>query len=443
MRVRKHNGKYQEFDKSKIEKSIFEAAAACGEDIDGAARRIANDIEKELLADENIKNISAEKLSEMIENRLMNSQYKATARCYIRYRYDQEKERVYNSQLIKEFRKKLEGVNIENQNANLDERSFSGRMNEANRIMLKDDALQRMSKVARDNHNNNEIYVHDLDSWSSGMHNCLSIPMDSILKRGFHTRQADVRSPRSVNTALQLIAVIMQLQSLQQFGGVSATHLDWTMVPYVRYTFAKHYRDGMKYINDKNWTKPDDEKIEKTSIDNRELYNDEKAYKYAMDMTDKDIHQGCEALYHNLNTLQSRSGQQLPFSSINYGTCTLTEGRLVINAILDASLDGVGPLHKTPIFPCGIFQYMKGVNNKKGTPNYDLYRKALYSTSKRIYPNYANVDWSVDRKAIEQDRKQKEEIIEKLSKENYDKVVKWIENNPEDANELGLYLEEE
>ena len=226
MRVKKHNGKLQEFNKEKIEKSIIEASEACGEDIDGAAKRIANDIEKELIGDESLKTIKAEKLSEMVENKLMNSQYKDTARCYIRYRYDQEKERVYNSQLIKEFRKKLEGVNIENQNANLDERSFSGRMNEASRIMLKDDALQRMSKMSRDNHNNNEIYQHDLDSWSSGMHNCLSIPLDGVLRRGFHTRQADVRSPRSVSTALQLVAVIMQLQSLQQFGGVSSTHLD-------------------------------------------------------------------------------------------------------------------------------------------------------------------------------------------------------------------------
>ena len=395
MRVRKHNGKYQEFDKEKIEKSILEAAEACGEDIDGAAKRIANDIEKELLSDESIKNINSEKLSEMVENKLMNSSYKNTARCYIRYRYDQEKERIYNSQLIKDFRKKLDGINIENQNANLDERSFSGRMNEASRIMLKDDALyNRMSKMARDNHLNNEIYIHDLDSYSSGMHNCLSIPFDELLEKGFTTRQADVRSPRSINTALQLVAVIMQLQSLQQFGGVSATHLDWTLVPYVRYSFVKHYKDGMKYIEGIDWKKPSDEKIKSTSIDDEVYTKNAKVYQYALDMTDKEIHQGCEALYHNLNTLQSRSGQQLPFSSINYGTCTLTEGRMVTNALLDASLEGIGPLHKTPIFPCGIFQYWKGVNDKPGTPNYDLFKKALKSTSKRLYPNYCNVDWS-------------------------------------------------
>ena len=111
-------------------------------------------------------------------------------------------------------------------------------------------------------------------------------------------------------------------------------------------------------------------------------------------MTEKETRQAVEGMYHNLNTLQSRSGNQLPFTSINYGTCTLPEGRMIIKALLEGSIKGVGKLHKTAIFPCGIFQYMKGVNDKPGTPNYDLYRLALESTAKRLYPNYANVDWS-------------------------------------------------
>lgn len=196
----------------------------------------------------------------------------------------------------------------------------------------------------------------------------------------------------------------------QESTGVSATHLDWTMVPYVRKSFYKHYKDGMKYLceydnwNFDNLLEDDDRYNEITDIPINDYgyytnYADDggnydKVYQYAMDMTIKETQQAVEGMFHNLNTLQSRSGNQLPFTSINFGTCTLPEGRMVIRALLEGSMKGVGKLHKTPIFPCSIFQYMKGVNDKPGTPNYDLYRLALKSTAKRLYPNYANVDWS-------------------------------------------------
>ena len=119
-------------------------------------------------------------------------------------------------------------------------------------------------------------------------------------------------------------------------------------------------------------------------------------YNYALKMTEKELMQAVQGMYHNLNTLQSRSGNQLPFTSINYGTCTLLEGRMVIKALLEGSIEGVGKVRKTPIFPCGIFQCMKGVNRKPGDPNYDLFKLALKSTAQRLYPNYVNVDWSVN-----------------------------------------------
>ena len=117
-------------------------------------------------------------------------------------------------------------------------------------------------------------------------------------------------------------------------------------------------------------------------------------YKYAMDMTERELKQAVEGMFHNLNTLQSRSGNQLPFTSINFGTCTLPEGRMVIRALLTGSIAGVGKLHRTPIFPCSIFQCKAGVNRRLGDPNYDLFLLALESTAKRLYPNYANCDWS-------------------------------------------------
>lgn len=169
--------------------------------------------------------------------------------------------------------------------------------------------------MARKNHENNEIYIHDLDNYYVGSHNCLSIPFDDLLANGFNTRQTDVRPAGSINTAFQLVAVIFQLQSLQQFGGVSATHLDWTMIPYVRKSFVKHYKDGWEFLEEKPWTQVDYEIANMAenavdySIDDSEwkAYN-QRVYDYAINKTRAEIHQAAEGLYHNLNTLQSRSG---------------------------------------------------------------------------------------------------------------------------------------
>ena len=394
-KVIKRNGKLEEFNKEKIINAVCKAFL----DVDGdlsrdnisKAKSIAKyveDIDEDKIAVESIQNI--------VEEKLMASNRKDVARAYIRYRYKREISRNKDSELLKEISDKIMAIDVQNQNANLDENSFGGRMGEARSSLLKKYALDFIvSKKAKENHLNNEIYIHDLDSYAVGMHNCLSIPFDDLLKNGFNTRQTDVRPANSINTAFQLVAVIFQLQSLQQFGGVSATHLDWTMVPYVRKSFRKHYIDGMKYINNE----PNVEfkiNVEDMSITHEDYKRNIKPYEYAIDKTTKELSQAVEGMYHNLNTLQSRSGNQLPFTSINYGTCTLEEGRMVIKALLNGSINGVGRVHKTAIFPCGIFQCMKGVNRKEGEPNYDMYQLALKSTAKRLYPNYANVDWSVN-----------------------------------------------
>jgi len=326
----------------------------------------------------------------------MSTKRKDVAKAYIKYREKRNQVRKYNSDFMKEVAKKLNATNVQNQNANVDEYSFGGRKGEVDSAIMKQYALDNcMSEMAKNNHLTNQVYIHDLDSYAVGMHNCLSIPFDKLLANGFNTRQSDIRPAGSVSTAFQLVAVLFQLQSLQQFGGVSATHLDWTMVPYVRKSFWKHYTDGRKYIDNDDsviWFASNKDKLPIDSNEYKEL--SPKAYKYAMDMTIRETEQAAEGMYHNLNTLQSRSGNQLPFTSINYGTCTLQEGRMVTKALLDMSIKGNGKLYKTPIFPCGIFQCMKGVNREPGDPNYDLYRLALESTAKRLYPNYANVDWS-------------------------------------------------
>ena len=409
MVIIKRDGSAVSFDANKIINAINKAFV----EVDGkvyendTATDIAQEIGKKV--DASLTATTVEQVQDWVEEYLMRSERPDVARAYIRYRYKKEVARNYQKDFIDAIRAKLEGRNIVNQNANVDEQSFGGRNGEASSVVNKKLALDYIiSPMARAHHINNEIYIHDLDHYYLGDHNCLSIPFDDLLAKGFNTRQTDVRPAGSVNTACQLVAVIFQLQSLQQFGGVSATHIDWTMVPYIRKSFWKHFKDGVHYCqNDKlmglSGTYEKFEGIEESidkrremniSIDDKWAVRNKPAYDYAMDMTEKEVHQAVEGLYHNLNTLQSRSGNQLPFTSINYGTCTLPEGRMFTKALLDVSIEGLGKLYKTSIFPCGIFQCMKGVNRKPGDPNYDLYRLALESTSRRLYPNYANVDWS-------------------------------------------------
>ena len=395
-RIIKRDGREVDFDKAKIIKSIDKSFAALGQtDKNGIAEKIADSIEAM------DKTLDVDEVQNLIEAKLMASKHKDVAKAYINYRYLHKMARGQYQELMAAVAEKLTAKNVQNQNANVDEASFGGRMGEANTIVTKQYALEYLvSPMAKANHLNNEIYIHDLDHYAIGNHNCMSVPFDDLLKNGFNTRQTDVRPAQSINTAFQLIAVIFQLQSLQQFGGVSATHLDWTMVPYVRKSFYKHYKDICDIVpfvkNNLEIENSEDVSIDDVIYSGKHFWNFVKRYitKKAIKATKKELKQAVEGMYHNLNTLQSRSGNQLPFTSVNYGTCTKPEGRMVIKALLEGSIKGIGNLHKTSIFPCGIFQCMNGVNRKPGDPNYDLYKLALKSTSKRLYPNYCNVDWS-------------------------------------------------
>lgn len=395
-KVIKRDGREVDFDSSKILVAIQKA----NREVEEIDKIFETDFDK-IVADvvEDCKSlrraIGVEEIQDFVEEELIDGGYVEVARRYIKYRYLHKLARDKYEDLMSAVSEKLNAENVQNQNANVDEHSFGGRQGEAQSLINKRYALDYLiSEKTKNNHLNNEIYIHDLDAWAVGSHNCLSIPFDDLLAKGFDTRQADIRPANSINTAFQLLAVIFQLQSLQQFGGVSATHLDWTMVPYVRKSFAKHYIDGLKYLYEENTDDEMKKILEKASIDDVFLYDKQKAYDYAMEQTEKELKQAVEGMYHNLNTLQSRSGNQLPFTSINYGTCSLPEGRMVIKGLLNGSINGVGKFHKTSIFPCGIFQVMDGVNKHPGEPNYDLFRLALKSTAQRLYPNYANVDWS-------------------------------------------------
>lgn len=395
MTVEKRDGQIKEFDPTKIIAAVTKAAKSCKVDIpqETMTKILKYVTAKVSKLDEPI---NVEDIQDAIEEALMKYNLFETEICFHDYRKKREADRFKKLKITKEITQKLNAENVVNQNANLDESSFGGRKGEAESALLKQMALDYyISPKFAKNHINNRIYIHDLDSYIIGMHNCLSIPFDELLRNGFKTRQVFIRPAGSINTAYQLVAVLFQLQSLQQFGGVAATHFDWTMVPYVRKSFYKHYKDGKKWLSINKKFELSKEKIEQTSINDKKVYTNKKARKYALEMVKKELNQAAEGLLHNLNSLQSRSGNQLPFSSINYGTCTLPEGRLVIRSILESSIKGVGN-GATSIFPCQIFQLMDGVNTSPKDKNYDLFELAVECTSKRLYPNYCNCDWSND-----------------------------------------------
>lgn len=307
MEVIKRDGRRVEFDKQKIVSAIRGAFREQydyeSDDMRECIHKVADEIET--IAKGRI--LQVEEIQDIVERKLMSTKYKDVAKAYITYRYLHGMARDKYKDLMGAVSEKLTASNVQNQNANVDEASFGGRIGEAADVVTKNYALEYIvSPMARKNHENNEIYIHDLNSYAVGSHNCLSIPFDDLLAKGFNTRQTDVRPAQSINTAFQLVAVIFQIQSLQQFGGVSATHLDWTMVPYVRKSFYKHFSDGLFYAE--KIISMDDRLNGTLSIEDNLYKEHPMAYRYAMDMTVAECKQAAEGMFHNLKYLGAVNG---------------------------------------------------------------------------------------------------------------------------------------
>lgn len=393
MTITKRDGREVEFDAHKIIKAISAAMeeTELGVDI-GLAQAIAERIANEGQA----RNV--EQIQDRVEELLMASERKEVAKKYILYRAERTKQRNMKNAMMRDVVAKTVGSAIENSNANVDEYSFGGRKNEAASVIQKEIALNTlMSPEVAKAHREGLIYQHDLDSYALGMHNCLFIDFERLFTHGFSTRNGDVRPPTSISTACQLVAVACQIQSQDGFGGVGSVHIDYDLAPFVAMSFRKHMKDAARYIGE--WS---DEQIEDAepymTLEDEELWRhnniEEKIWNYAVDMLEREGKQAAQGLFHNLNTLESRAGAQVPFTSLNYGRDTSPEGRLVTRWLLEASLDGIGHHHVTSIFPISIFSLKKGVNMNPGDPNYDLKLLALKSLSKRIYPNMCNGDFS-------------------------------------------------
>ena len=225
----KRDGRRTVFDPEKVKNAVTKAFQAVDGEITEYAQEKAKNIADYIQGymDGVPNELTIDQIQSLVEHGLMSCKRKDVATAYIEYRHDRDKTRKWNSHMMNVIKEKLAAEDVQNQNANVDEYSFGGRKGEADSILMKELALDNyMSEKHKLNHINNRIYIHDLDSYAVGMHNCLTIPFDDLLAKGFNTRQTDIRPANSIGTAFQLVAVIFQLQSLQQFGGVSASHLD-------------------------------------------------------------------------------------------------------------------------------------------------------------------------------------------------------------------------
>lgn len=395
-KICKRDGTIVDFDEDKIYSAISCAYVDVYKTISDDKENEIDDIVDSVI--DCINNFSdtmhVETVQDIIEKEIMNVD-KQVAKSYILYRNERSKIREKNSGIIRRVQNRINAFSVENSNANVDESSFSGREKESMSEIGKAVALDYggLSDDVATAHKEMLVYQHDLEKAVYGVHNCLNLNFGEIFKHGFRTRNGDVRPPTSFSTACQLVAVAFQCQSQVQFGGVGTIHLDYDLAPFVEMSFAKHFKHGLKWLEnaDEDYVANTPKKL---SIDSTEAKSWTKAYDYAMEMLEIEGKQAAQGLYHNLNTLESRQGSQVPFTSINLGRDTSNEGRLVTKWIMEASIDGIGKHHLTSIFPISIFQYKNGINAKIGDPNYDLKQLALKSMSKRIYPNWVNCNWS-------------------------------------------------
>lgn len=309
----KRDGRVVPFDQNRIVNAILAAMkeTEAGSDL-GLAGRIAEEISCELEHCE--QNYTVEDIQDFVESKLMSSYRKDAAKRYILYRAERTKQRNLRNEIMMKVYEKTLGKETENANANVDERSFGGRKNEAASVVQKMIALDdNMSPEVAEGHKSGLIYQHDLDHYNIGAHNCLFLDFKHLFENGFRTRNCDVRPPSSFSTACQLVAVCFQLQSQCQYGGVGSVHLDTDLAPYVKRSFYTHIIDGIKHLEN-----PDDEKIgEEAYIDFKEVCVESdlsieddlfnifpKAKKYAKEMLVREGKQAMQALYHNLGTLK-------------------------------------------------------------------------------------------------------------------------------------------
>jgi len=429
-KIIKRDGREVPFNIEKIANAIFRAAQAVGgSDYDEAmalACEVSELIEEDSKASGQIPTV--EGIQDMVERVLIDHGHARTAKMYILYRADRTKIREMNTGLMKTFEdltfKSAAQNDIKRENANIDGDTAMGTMlkygSEGAKKFYELFVLDPEHSKA---HKEGDIHIHDLDFLTLTT-TCCQIDIGKLFKNGFSTGHGFVREPNDIMTYAALCCIAIQANQNDQHGGQSIPMFDYGMAPGVAKTYKRHFKRNVAKSLDMGCVLDDGicadeiaEKIaEKIEVacpicmgcagEVKELlanelaaYFDNKAANcqaaIIMKYTDREIErstfQAMEALIHNLNTMHSRAGAQIPFSSLNYGTDTSPEGRLVMKCILDATYEGLGN-GETPIFPIQIFKVKEGINYNPGDPNYDLFKQACKVSAKRLFPNFSFLD---------------------------------------------------
>ena len=431
--VVKRNGKKVDFDGNKIALAIkkgFENIAVLNEPAEDGTVYTEKDVNKVYMGvikkiDKDYKNedkIKIEDIQDLIELELNKQGYHKVCESFSEYRERRAKSRemFFDDKKRHKFLKTLEGLGLKSaneddtkrENANIDGDSAMGTMLQYGSTVSKEFAkAYLMKKRFADAHDDGDIHIHDMDFLAMGTTTCMQIELDRLFKKGFSTGHGHLRTPNDILSYSALAAIAIQSNQNDQHGGQSIPAFDYYMAPGVLKTFKKQfkqhiydyldYQDLLSFVNFDKAVKEIDkltsiefdinifESVYKDSKEIKRLF--EKSYEKALQKTDRTTYQAMEAFIHNLNTMHSRAGAQVPFSSINFGTDTSACGRMVIKNFLLATEAGLGK-GETPIFPVSIFKVKEGVNYNKEDPNYDLFRLACKTSAKRLFPNFSFLD---------------------------------------------------
>ena len=395
MQVVKRDGRMAEYNRERIIKAVSLAMMQTpgGIDLD-VANKIADGVEKQL---EGKIQTTVYEIEDLVEKRLMASSRKEVAQAYITYRYNRDVARKSKTKdmFLEIIETKSNDVTRENANMNAD--TPAGMMmkfaSETTKPFV-DDFL--LSAEARSAIQGGYIHIHDKDYYPTKSLTCIQHPLDRILENGFKAGHGSSRPAKRIETASILGCISMETVQNEMHGGQAIPAFDYYMAPYVRNTFIEELKKVGNTVGE-DLSKYYDYEVEdyiKKDLDG--LKGEERYIQAAINNTVSRVHQSMEAFIHNMNTIHSRGGNQVVFSSINYGTDTSAEGRCIIREILSSTERGVGN-NETPIFPIQIWKKKRGVNYLPEDRNYDLYKYACEVTSKRFFPNFVNLDATYNR----------------------------------------------